>query len=182
MEFKHLIESLGNNLHTLMELWPLKLVSTIFLTVVSSNHAIALYVFSTMVFIDLLSKIIALSHQRRLDKGEPSDFYHSITGIAQAAKDQYIQSSIMKHQFSSKIILYMFLTLSAVCVDYFLMKAGYKQLSVFTIWGYLALTEFCSILENLQDAQAEYIYDLLKLINKNKFPFLKDSKNKSFKE
>ena len=85
----------------------------------------------------------------------------------------------MKHRFSGKIALYMFLTLSAVCVDYFSMKAGYAQVTVFTVWGYLALTEFCSILENLQDAQAEDISTLLSFIKKNKsfISFTKESEN-----
>ena len=180
MDIKAVISAAVSSVNTLLELWPIKVLLTIATTVLTSNHAIALYMFSAMVFIDLFTKIIALSHKRRVDHGESSDFFQSITGIPAARRDRYIQSSIMKHRFGGKIALYMFLTVSAVLVDFFSLKAGYGQVMVPSVWGYLALTEFCSILENLQDAEAEGLGKLIEILKNNRFfgSFLKASNAK----
>lgn len=169
MDVKAVISAAASSVNTLLELWPIKIFFTIVATVLTSNHAIALYVFSSMVIIDLFTKVIALSHQCRVDHGESSDFFQSITGIPAARRNRYIQSSIMKHRFGGKIALYMFLTVSAVLVDFFSLKAGYGQAMVPLVWGYLALTEYCSILENLQDAEAEGLSKLISLLKNNRF-------------
>lgn len=161
MDFGFVVKSFSTSVKTVAELWPVKTFIVFASAVLTSMHAIAFYVFCALIILDLFTKIISLSQQRLTDiYGADSDKTHffeaiRLKNISAARRDHYIKSSVMKHRFSGKIFLYITLTLSGVCVDYFAVNLGYSPTLTYLIWMYLAATELCSILENLQDAGYE---------------------------
>jgi hypothetical protein len=165
MELKEITIAMHKTAQTLADLWIVKIIISLVVAVISNNHAIALYIFTTLVFIDLVTKWIAISHEYQESLNRPSDLASSIYYMNEARKAGKINSSTMKHRFGGKIILYLFLTVTSICVDYFANIAGYPQLWLPTVWGYLAITEAFSILENLQDASVEEVGDLLEILH-----------------
>jgi hypothetical protein len=133
-----------------------------------SDHAIALYIFAYLVFIDLVVKMIALSHKNLEDKHKNSDFINSIMNISEAHKDRYINSSVMKHRFSGKILAYIFIIMSAGGTDMILMSYNFPATLLYIIPPYLAFTELVSILENLQEAEADFASNILNFMNSKK--------------
>lgn len=165
MEFKEITLAIHKTAQTLSDLWIIKIIVSLVVAVFSNNHAIALYIFTTLVFIDLVTKWIAISHEYQESLNKPADLASSIYCMNEARKAGKINSNTMKHRFGGKIILYLVLTGTSICVDYFASIAGYPQLWLPTVWGYLAITEAFSILENLQDAGVEEVGDLLEILH-----------------
>ena len=163
-------EMASQGIKSITNLWPIKIAVSLMASVLTSAHAIAFYVFCALIAVDLITKIIALSRNQLVDlwgESNKSDFLTAMNpkNILIARRKHYIKSGVMKYQFSKKIFLYISLTLSAVCVDYFAIQLGYKPMLTYLVWVYLAATEFCSILENLQDSGLEEAKELNTLIH-----------------
>ena len=165
--FQALLESASNTWINLSNHAAVKAVLSVLAAVLTSYHATALYLFLCLVFIDLFTKLLALSYQCRRDNNEQDDFFHLVTGLHKARRQHYIRSDVMKNRFGHKIGLYMMLTLMGAAIDTFLKMIEINPIVVYCVWMYLAFTEFCSILENLQDAGYDEITEQEAFLKKN---------------
>lgn len=164
MDYKELFYSMQKSAGNLADGWLAKSFVSVGLAVAGSIYGSALVAFVFLVFIDLLTRWMAIVRQFRIDAGDIAEnvtLCCCVTGIPAAFHAGYINSSAMKHRFAGKIILYGFLTLMAVNVDKLILAAGESQFMLRTVWVYLAATEAMSILENLRDAGAEQAGSLL---------------------
>lgn len=161
MNLENLLQSIIKAIQGIADTWLLKTIVALTLTLVTSVHGSALIAFATLVFIDLLTRWIALCYTHLSDCGRDRDLVSCIMDIPKAFKDGYINSNAMKHRFVGKIIVYIVLTFMAVKTDELLQLSGETALILKVTWVYLAATEAISVLENLRDAGVEQANGLL---------------------
>ena len=89
----------------------------------------------------------SLSRKCLIDHGtEQPTFWQSFTGIRNARRLGYIRSEEMRKRFVHKILSYIGVVLSAVVLDFMLAHAHAPAFATSLVIGYLAITEFVSIL------------------------------------
>lgn len=159
--FESIFRAAGGAAISLADAAPVKTVIAGALAIWVSDHMTALSAFTILVVIDLLTKFLALSHQRLTDLGKSAGLFKCFLGVPAALRDDYIKSEMMKHKFAGKIILYMALVTTAVHVD---AMAGGQDLFLKVAWYYLAATEALSIIENLRDAGVKSLEPLLNFV------------------
>ena len=116
---------------------------------------------------DLFSKWLSLSRQRLVDRGEQSpNLWQELCGIRAARHDGYIRSDAMRTRFVHKILSYVVVVASAVVLDFMLTHSHAPAFATTVVIGYLAITEFISILENMQESGVEEAGALVDLIRK----------------
>jgi phage-related holin len=145
----------------LADAWLFKTALAFIITAASGMHGSALFWFVVLVFVDLVTRWIAISHTYLLECGQQSGLLACILNIPAAVKAGKINSDAMKHRFAGKIILYIALTIMSISVDNMLQIAGETPLLLRVVWIYLAATEALSILENFRDAGIEQAGGLL---------------------
>lgn len=138
----------------LVEDWQVKLVTTGLLAEgVFPFELISL--FALAVFIDLVTKWMALAHKYLEAKGEEDrDMVSCILAIPSAHRAGMISSRQMKRQFAGKMVLYILLTVGGGAADRLLASVGRPGLFMEMCVSYLAASEMLSIVENLNDAFA----------------------------
>ena len=149
----------------LVEDWQVKLVTTGLLAEgVFPFELISL--FALAVFIDLVTKWMALAHKYLAAKGEADrDVVSCILAIPAAHRAGMISSRQMKRQFAGKMVLYILLTVGGGVggrrfgapvrggvADRLLASVGRPDLFMEMCVSYLAASEMLSIVENLNDA------------------------------
>lgn len=136
----------------LVEDWQVKLVTTGLLAEgVFPFELISL--FALAVFIDLVTKWMALAHKYLEAKGEEDrDMVSCILAIPAAHRAGMISSRQMKRQFAGKMVLYILLTVGGGVADRLLASVGRPDLFMEMCVSYLAASEMLSIVENLNDA------------------------------
>ncbi len=153
-------------------LWPIKIIFSIFLATLYSMHMKLISVFAGLVLLDLLSKWIALAYKYKKDTtAAPIGFAQSIWSIPKARRAGYIRSNVMKKQFVAKMAIYILVVLGATLVDFAMVTLKEPTMLVVLVVGYLTATEFISILENLQEAgvkEASLLKDLVEKIRSKK--------------
>jgi hypothetical protein len=165
LDFRNLLEAMVKASQSLADAWIFKMAVALVVSTTTSVHGSALMAFATLVFIDLITRWIALCYAHLKDCGKDNDLISCILDVRQAFKAGYINSNAMKHRFVGKIIVYMVLTLMAVKTDELLQLSGETALILKVTWVYLAATEAMSVLENLRDAgveQADGLLDFLR--------------------
>ena len=138
----------------LQEAWILKVCLSCAVTVAIHEHAQIFAAFVALVFADLFSKWLSLSRQRLVDRGEQSpNLWQELCGIRAARHDGYIRSDAV-------------VVASAVVLDFMLTHSHAPAFATTVVIGYLAITEFISILENMQESGVEEAGALVDLIRK----------------
>ncbi|WP_312560202.1 phage holin family protein [Anaerospora sp.] len=161
MDYKDLLEAIAKAGQSLADTWLFKTILAVIVALVTSVHGSALLAFTVLIFVDLVTRWIAISYKHLQDCSKSSDLLSCIVNIPAAFDAGWINSDAMKHRFAGKLILYLVLTIMAVDADFLLVAAGETPLLLKVAWVYLAATEAISVLENLRDAGVEQASGLL---------------------
>lgn len=133
--------------------WAEKLGLSLVVTIAYEDHAQIFAAFFLLVCADLFTKWLSLSRQHLVDTGaeEPS-IWQAFWNVKKARRAGYIKSDIMRKRFVPKILTYIGVVGAAAVLDFILLKAHAPAFATTLVIGYLSLTEFISILENMQTA------------------------------
>lgn len=164
MKIGDIMLTMQDSAASLTDYWLVKFVLSLAIAGFGNIHGMALCAFTLLVFIDLISKWVAISYGYLKELGEEPDLLSSFLGIKRAHQAGKISSRVMGHRFVSKFIWYAIVTIVAASADYMAAEAGYKNMLLPTVWLYLTITEVMSILENFHDAGVNQASDLLDLI------------------
>ena len=122
-------------------------------------HATLFMAFCFLVFLDLFTRWIAIAHDYLKRQSRDSTLFASVYAIPET-RAGLISSYVMRQAFYSKMVMYITLVIGACICDYMLHTTG----TGFTIGsmtiGYLALTEFLSMIENLDEAGVSALHVL----------------------
>lgn len=127
-------------------------------------HAVLFAMFGAVVFLDLFSRWLALSHQYLATHKQEATLVDCLYGIPSAHKAGLISSYVMRKTFFSKMITYLLLIIGASIVDYMIKGSGGGVMAVSLVITYLSMTELLSIVENLDEAGVSAMHDLIDLI------------------
>ena len=157
------MDDIANTLKNLTHDMVLKLLASSIL-VALFYHAVLFAMFGAMVFLDLFSRWLALSHQYLVTHKQEATLIDCFLGIKKAHKAGLISSYVMRKTFFSKMITYLILIIGASIVDYMIKGAGGGVMAVSLVITYLSMTELLSIVENLDEAGVSAMHDLIDLI------------------
>nr|DAL25784.1 MAG TPA_asm: holin [Caudoviricetes sp.] len=127
-------------------------------------HAVLFGLFGCVVFLDLFTRWLALSHQHLVTHKQEATLVDCLYGIPSAHKAGLISSYVMRKTFFSKMITYLLLIIGASIVDYLIKGSGGGVMAVSLVITYLSMTELLSIVENLDEAGVSAMHDLIDLI------------------
>lgn len=154
-------------LQRLQEGWGAKLGVSFALAVAAQEHVQIFVAFFTLVCLDLATKWISLSRQYLTDRGWTAPTLWQVLWHFRAARRAgYIKSDMMRMRFVPKILTYFAVVAAAVLLDFILLKTHAPAFAATLVIGYLSLTEFISILENMQASGFEEAGALLELARK----------------
>lgn len=159
-----IVKGAGQTVSSITTGWVEKLIISGTLIAIE-KHCVIFVLFAFVVFIDLLAKWLALAHkdltqQKAVDK----TLLACIRDIPEAHRKGIINSYAMKTQFLGKIIVYMLITLPAICIDTAIRVSGGHAEFGMMVLAYLCLTELLSIVENLNDAGVSALSGLIAMI------------------
>ena len=127
-------------------------------------HAVLFGLFGCVVFLDLFTRWLALSHQNLVSRKQEATLIDCFCGIPQAHKAGLISSYVMRKTFFSKMMTYLLLIIGASLVDYMIKGSGGSVMAGSLVITYLSMTELLSIVENLDEAGVSAMHDLIDLI------------------
>lgn len=125
-------------------------------------HLHLLGIFAFLVVLDTITKWIALAY----DYSGRADLITAIKAIPAAHRARVIDSGKMKRGFFSKMVLYMILTIGAFWLDDLVLMTSDIPVFVRLTVMYLCVTEFVSVLENLNDAGVTCLTRLIEMIKR----------------
>lgn len=159
-----MIEHIMPVLSRMADGWAEKLGLSLVVTIAYEDHAQIFAAFFILVCADLVTKWLSLSRQHLVDTGveEPS-IWHAVWNFQAARRAGYIKSDIMRKRFVPKILTYFGVVGAAAVLDFILIKAHAPAFATTLVIGYLSLTEFISILENMQTAGIKEAGELVDL-------------------
>lgn len=144
----------------------IKVIAGAVLGLVTNKYSILMVGFGVLLYIDILTKWIAISYAYLVEQGnENSAFWDAFKGINSARKARKINSYEMRKRSVSKLFVYIICFLMAAIFDLMSMAAGANSQITQIVCGYLAMNEILSIIENLGDAGVQSmgrLYELLK--------------------
>ena len=137
----------------LTEGWGAKVGLSVALTIAYEDHAQIFAAFVALVCLDLATKWLSLSRKHLVDTGvdQPS-LWQAFWNVKKARRAGYIKSDIMRKRFVPKILTYFGVVSAALMLDFILVKTHAPAFAATLVIGYLSLTEFISILENMQSS------------------------------
>ena len=140
----------------LTEGWGAKVGLSVVLTIAYEDHAQIFAAFVSLVCLDLVTKWLSLSRKCLVDMGndQPS-VWQAFWNIRNAGRKGYIKSDMMRKRFVPKILTDLAVVAAAVTLDFILLKTHAPAFASTLVIGYLSLTEFISILENMQHSGIE---------------------------
>lgn len=143
-----------------------KATASAVLTVTGRQHAMLFLCFVLLVFLDCLTRWIAISYKHLVEQGEehPS-LIRSIFKIPAARRAGKIESRVMKEQGLCKLLLYGVCVIVACVVDLMMATLHAPGWMVNLMVSYMAITETLSVVENLSDAGVD---SLARLVEKLK--------------
>lgn len=124
--------------------WSYKVTLAAILALLLHKHAILFYAFSVLVFLDCLTKWIAIAHDYLISQGQNPTVLQSLIGIKVARSKGLISSEVMKHRFLGKICVYLLCVMAAASADLIMVELYKPTWAVGTIIGYLTATELLS--------------------------------------
>ena len=159
-------EIVHNVLDKMWETFNLKVIAGAVLGLVTNKYSILMVGFGVLLYIDILTKWMALSYEYLVEQGaEDATFFDAVKGINRARKARKINSYEMRKRSVSKLFVYIICFLMAAIFDLMSMAAGTTSQIVQIVCGYLAMNEALSIIENLGDAgvaSMARLYEILK--------------------
>ncbi|MBR1886503.1 MAG: phage holin family protein [Schwartzia sp.] len=143
-----------------------KATASAVLTVTGRQHAVLFLCFVLLVFLDCLTRWIAISYRHLVEQGEehPS-LIRAIFKIPAARRAGKIESRVMKEQGLCKLFLYGVCVIVACVVDLMMATLHAPGWMVNLMVSYMAITETLSVVENLSDAGVD---SLARLVEKLK--------------
>ncbi|MBQ8698904.1 MAG: phage holin family protein [Schwartzia sp.] len=143
-----------------------KATASAVLTVTGRQHAVLFLCFVLLVFLDCLTRWIAISYRHLVEQGEehPS-LIRAIFKITAARRAGKIESRVMKEQGLCKLFLYGVCVIVACVVDLMMATLHAPGWMVNLMVSYMAITETLSVVENLSDAGVD---SLARLVEKLK--------------
>lgn len=157
------MDNVLNTLRNLSHDMVIKLLASSILAAIC-YHAALFFAFGLVVFLDLFTRWLALSHQNLVTQKQEATLVDCLYGIPQAHKAGLISSYVMRKTFFSKMVTYLLLIIGASIVDYMLKGSGGSVMAVSMVITYLSMTELLSIVENLDEAGVSAMHDLIDLI------------------
>lgn len=127
-------------------------------------HAALFFAFGMVVFLDLFTRWLAISHKRLIATREEGGLINAFLGIPAAHRAGLINSYVMRKTFFSKMFTYLLLIFVASLVDYMVCRSGGNAIASSTVITYLAMTELLSVVENLDEAGVSAVHDLIQAI------------------
>ena len=143
-----------------------KATASAVLTVTGRQHAMLFLCFVLLVFLDCLTRWIAISYRHLVEQGEehPS-LIRAVFKIPAARRAGKIESRVMKEQGLCKLLLYGVCVIVACVVDLMMATLHAPGWMVNLMVSYMAITETLSVVENLSDAGVD---SLARLVEKLK--------------
>lgn len=157
------MDNVLNTLRNLSHDMVIKLLASSILVTIC-YHAALFFAFGLVVFLDLFTRWLALSHQNLVTQKQEATLVDCLYGIPQAHKAGLISSYVMRKTFFSKMVTYLVLIIGASIVDYMIKGSGGSVMAVSLVITYLSMTELLSIVENLDEAGVSAMHDLIDLI------------------
>jgi phage-related holin len=143
-----------------------KVITGAVLGLVTNKYSILMVGFGVLLFIDILTKWIAISYAYLVEQGnENPAFFDAVKGVNSARRARKINSYEMRKRSVSKLFVYIICFLMAAIFDLMSMASGSPSQIVNIVCGYLAMNEILSVIENLGDAGVQSmgrLYELLK--------------------
>lgn len=143
-----------------------KVITGAVLGLVTHKYSILMVGFGVLLFIDILTKWIAISYAYLVEQGnENPAFFDAVKGVNSARRARKINSYEMRKRSVSKLFVYIICFLMAAIFDLMNMASGANSQIVQIVCGYLAMNEILSVIENLGDAGVQSmgrLYELLK--------------------
>lgn len=166
MDKTELFTAITKSINTLTDAWVIKLIASFLIAVITNLHTQLLLVFSAVVILDLLTKWYSLTRKYLIDTNQNYNALKCFKSMRAAQRAGYIQSAPMKHRFLGKIVTYITIVFGAAMTDFIMHRIGQAEIFVVAVVGYLAATEFLSILENLQNAGVEEAGKLKEIVER----------------
>ena len=136
----------------LIDLYPVKTISTLVLIVFMDARAVLFLAFAFLVVLDCLTRWTAISHQAFLgERDRPPSLVESLWSIPEARRRGLIRSDAMRAGMD-KILIYVLCTLAASSCDLIFGLLNTPCWMTSFVVGYMSVTEILSIIENLSDA------------------------------
>ena len=157
------MDNVLNTLRNLSHDMVIKLLASSILVTIC-YHAALFFAFGLVVFLDLFTRWLALSHQNLVRQKQEATLVDCLYGIPQAHKAGLINSYVMRKTFFSKMVTYLLLIIGASIADYMIKGSGGSTMAVSLVITYLSMTELLSIVENLDEAGVSAMHDLIDLI------------------
>ena len=159
-------DALTQSAHNFFGNFWVKATASAVLTVTGHQHAMLLLCFVLLVFLDCLTRWIAISYGYLREQGEehPS-LLRSIWRIPAARRAGRIESRVMKEQGLCKLLLYGVCVIMACLWDLMMATLHAPCWMVNLMVSYMAITETLSVVENLSDAGVD---SLARLVEKLK--------------
>lgn len=157
------MDNVLNTLRNLSHDMVIKLLASSILVAIC-YHAALFFAFGCVVFLDLFTRWLALSHQNLVTHKQEATLIDCFWGIKKAHKVGLISSYVMRKTFFSKMITYLILIIGASIVDNMIKGSGGSVMAVSLVITYLSMTELLSIVENLDEAGVSAMHDLIDLI------------------
>ena len=123
-------------------------------------HATLFMAFCFLVFLDLFTRWIAIAHDYLKRQSRDSTLFASVYAIPETHRAGLISSYVMRQAFYSKMVMYITLVIGACICDYMLHRSGGGFTISGMVIGYLSLTEFLSMIENLDEAGVSALHVL----------------------
>ena len=159
-------EIVHNVLEKMGETFNIKVVAGAVLGLVTNKYSILMVGFGVLLYIDILTKWIAISYAYLVEQGhENPAFFDAFKGINSARKARKINSYEMRKRSVSKLFVYIICFLMAAVFDVMSMASGANSQIVQIVCGYLAMNEILSVIEDLGDAGVQSmgrLHELLK--------------------
>ena len=131
----------------IFELFSFKILMAAVLTLFLHKHFILFMGFILLVFVDCITKWVAISYEFLKEKGvENPSILACIKGTKTARKAGRINSSTMKERGLGKIAIYV------ICTPTWMVSL---------VIGYMVVTEVLSVIENLSDAGVDVLDKLI---------------------
>ena len=159
-------DALTQSAHNFFGNFWVKATASAVLTVTGRQHAVLFLCFVLLVFLDCLTRWIAISYRHLVEQGEehPS-LIRAIFKITAARRAGKIESRVMKEQGLCKLFLYGVCVIVACVVDLMMATLHAPGWMVNLMVSYMAITETLSVVENLSDAGVD---SLARLVEKLK--------------
>ncbi len=137
-----------------------KVAASAALAALARQHAVLLACFSLLVFLDCLTRWVALAYACCRERGENVTFWGAVLAIPAARRAGRIDSRTMKERGLGKLLLYAVCVLVACLADGMMAAIGAPGWMLRLMVSYMALTESLSVVENLSDAGVKSLAQL----------------------